>query len=489
MDNILYICKKGTMKKVFLLLSCILFPLILGAHPWKPSHYVIIDTDGGVDDMKAITLMLASPDIRVLGIIASPGSLTADETYVKVRSLLNSFYHEGIEVGINRNVAFKSPMFPLALKTVWGAENNINPDMAPGSTELIGEILSREKSKISFICLGGMSTVAEANEKLSLFKQQVKEILWSGDGLKDTKGFNFNIDPSASRKILRGSIPVSVIRNPGNTLFYSNDLLVEMEGAGTIYSARISGFLKTEQADDHGYSKLAIDEMVPLYLQFPSLFKTDSAGRNVECLSSDITGLKNGLLKMLRGETVPKNQVMKVMPQDPDFYFDDLKPSVTEIIKRYGPDEWASGVLANELHRHLGVFAIIGVKMGIRAREYFDTGVDEFYVTSFAGSEPPLSCMNDGLQVSTGATPGHGLLTVRSDTTLSASATFRYLDHKIKLTLNPDIAGKIMAELKQINFVYGLDSNIYWELVRKNTIKYWLDLDRHEIFIIEEIPR
>lgn len=72
------------MKKVFLLLSCILFPLILGAHPWKPSHYVIIDTDGGVDDMKAITLMLASPDIRVLGIIASPGSLTADETYVKI---------------------------------------------------------------------------------------------------------------------------------------------------------------------------------------------------------------------------------------------------------------------------------------------------------------------------------------------------------------------------------------------------------------------
>jgi pyrimidine-specific ribonucleoside hydrolase len=334
-----------------------------------------------------------------------------------------------------------------------------------------------------------MSTVAEAYEHLPVFKQQVKEILWSSDGLKDTRGFNFNIDPSSSRKILHGSIPVSVIRNQGNTLFYSNDLLDEIEGAGTIYSSRISGFLRAEPADDHGYSKLAIDEMAPLFLQFPSLFKTDSAGRNSECIPSDITGLKNGLLKMLRGETVPKNQVMKVMPQDPDFYFDDLKPSVSEIIKRYGLDEWSSGVLANELHRHLGVFAIIGVKMGIRAREYFDTGVDEFYVTSYAGSEPPLSCMNDGLQVSTGATPGHGLLTVRSDTTLGPSASFRYLDHRIKLTLKPEIADKMMAELKQINFVYGLDSNIYWELVRKNTIKYWLDLDRHDMFIIEEISR
>jgi pyrimidine-specific ribonucleoside hydrolase len=187
---------------------------------------------------------------------------------------------------------------------------------------------------------------------------------------------------------------------------------------------------------------------------------------------------------MLKGETVPRNQVIKDLPLDPSFYFDDIKPFVTEIVNKYGIDEWTSGVLANELHRHLGVFAIIGVKMGIRAREYFDTGVDEFTVTSFAGSEPPLSCMNDGLQVSTGATPGHGLLTVRNDTVLSASAVFTYLNRRIRLTLKPEIASKISSELKEINFVYGLDSNIYWELVRKNTIKYWKDLDRHEIFNI-----
>jgi pyrimidine-specific ribonucleoside hydrolase len=131
------------------------------------------------------------------------------------------------------------------------------------------------------------------------------------------------------------------------------------------------------------------------------------------------------------------------------------------------------------------VFAIIGVKMGIRAREYFATGVDEFKVTSFAGSVPPLSCMNDGVQVSTGATPGHGLLTVSNDTITKPVAEFTYLNHRIRLTLKPEIAVKISSELKEINFVYGLDSNIYWELVRKNSIKYWRSLDRHEIFIID----
>ena len=150
-------------------------------------------------------------------------------------------------------------------------------------------------------------------------------------------------------------------------------------------------------------------------------------------------------------------------------------------------DEWTSSVITNELHRHLGVFSIIGVKMGIRAREYFDTGVDEFSTISFAGSDPPLSCINDGLQVSTGSTPGHGLLTVINNAPTTPSAEFTYMNRKIRLTLKPEIEEKIRSELKEINFVNGLDSNIYWELVRKNSLKYWRDLDRHDIFLIEII--
>jgi hypothetical protein len=61
------------------------------------------------------------------------------------------------------------------------------------------------------------------------------------------------------------------------------------------------------------------------------------------------------------------------------------------------------------------------------------------------------------------------------------------MGRKIKLTLNSDIAKTVNDELREINFVYGLDSDIYWELVRKNAIKYWLQFDRHDIFTIEEM--
>jgi pyrimidine-specific ribonucleoside hydrolase len=448
---------------------------------------VIIDTDGGIDDVRAICMLLASPDVRVLAITVSPGALSAENAYLKIKSLLNSFCHEGLPVGINTSCRFQSQNFTVALQTKWGDENGINSEKAPGSTNLIREILSVEKTKISFICLGGTTTVYSALEEISAFRQQVKEILWSADGVNDTKGFNYNIDKEDSKKILNEIIPVKVIRKSELPDFYNEEFISKIKEVNSVYAKKISEFFTSELAKNHKYSYSGTDDMVSLFLHYPELFHNLSEGNNTDCSPENIPQIRESTLKILRGETVAKNQVIKSMPDDPSFYFADIEPNVKEIIEKYGPDEWTSGVLANELHRHLGVYAIIGVKMGIRAREYFDTGVDEFMATSYAGSVPPLSCMNDGIQVSTGATPGHGLLTVRNDTITRPSADFTYLNHKIRLILKPEFAEKINSELKEINFVYGLDSNIYWELVRKNTIKYWLNLDRHTIFKIEVI--
>jgi pyrimidine-specific ribonucleoside hydrolase len=477
------------MKRTFSLLLALTLTLTLSSHPWKPSHYVIIDTDGGIDDMRAITMLLASPDVRVLAITVSPGALSAEHAYIKVKSLLNSFYHEGIPVGINRTGKNKPEELPFALQTIWGDESGIDPARASDNIDVITDIISAEKTKISFICLGSMSTAWLALRTIPDFKKQVKDFVWSADGAEDKKGFNYNIDNESSAKMLKQEIPVKIVRkfaltDPG---FYNDDLIRSIITINTPYAKKISDFFRSGTAKTHEFIYEGTDDMVPVFLHYPDLFLNKVIGNISECTPSDEPGIKTALLTILRGETVAGNQVIKNLPVDPSFYFDDINPAVNNIINRYGINEWTSGVLANELHRHLGVFAIIGVKMGIRAREYFDTGVDEFLATSYAGSTPPLSCMNDGIQVSTGATPGHGLLTVRNDTVLQPMVDFTYLNRTIRLTLKPELAEKISSELKEINFIYGLDSNIYWELVRKNTIKYWLDLDRHEIFTIEEL--
>jgi pyrimidine-specific ribonucleoside hydrolase len=332
-----------------------------------------------------------------------------------------------------------------------------------------------------------MSTSFSAKKEIPLFKQQVKEILWSCNDPDNKKSFNYGIDVQAAEKVLKGDITVRVVRSPDEVNFYNELMIKSISEIPTIYAGRISEFFRSEIAKNHEYSYSANDEMVVLYLHFAGLFRSDIITDYVDCIPENFSLLRASTLKILAGETVAKNQVIKVFPTDSSFYSVDVEPFVTDIIKKYGMDEWTSSVITNELHRHLGVFSIIGVKMGIRAREYFDTGVDEFSTISFAGSDPPLSCINDGLQVSTGSTPGHGLLTVINNTPTTPSAEFTYMNRKIRLTLKPEIEEKIRSELKEINFVNGLDSNIYWELVRKNSLKYWRDLDRHDIFLIDII--
>jgi len=475
------------MKRAILSIFCFILTLSLFSHPWKPHHYVIIDTDGGIDDIRTISMLLASPDVRVLAITVSPGSLNSSEAYIKVKSLLNSFHHEGIPVGINRISKFKSPDFPVALNTIWGNEAGLDQKSAPDHINLISEMLTAEKTKITFICLGSMSSAASAIKEIPLYKKQIEEILWSVSEQDEKEGFNYKADIPAAENVFKSGIEIKMIRGLEAEPFYTESLLKQISEIKNRYSKKISDFFATETAKNHKFSFTGFDEMIALYLHYPGLFSMNSDKKNVICTPSKIDSLRLGSVKILSGDIIERNQVIREIPVNPGFYFEDIEPFVSEIIEKHGIDEWTSGVIANELHRHLGVFAIIGVKMGIRAREYFNTGVDEFSVVSYAGSTPPLSCMNDGIQVSTGATPGHGLLTVRDDAPTLPSVEFTYLGRKIKLTLKPEIAGKVSSELKEINFIYGLDSDIYWELVRKNSIKYWRDLDRHEIFNIEEI--
>ena len=475
------------MKRLLIIIISFTFSLTLYSHPWKPSHYVIIDTDAGIDDMRAIAMLLASPDVRVLAITVSPGALSAENAYLKVKSLLNSFWHEGVPVGINRTCDFKSPDFPVALNTLWGDETGIDLLNAPDCVSVIKGVLSAETTKVSFICLGGMSTVSLAMKEIPVFRQQVKEIIWSSNGTNDKKSFNFQTDVPAAEKVIKGDIPLKCITGFGTELFYDEQMINRISLTPNIYASAVSDFFKAEAGKNHYFSYSATDEMVPVFLHYPGLFQHDTIADDFICPPGNTALLKESALKILSGETVAKNQVIKTFPSDSTFYSTDVEPFVAEIIRKYGMNEWVSSVITNELHRHLGVFSIIGVKMGIRAREYFDTGVDEFSTISFAGSDPPLSCINDGLQVSTGSTPGHGLLTVINDPPSSPKAEFRYMNRKIRLTLKPQIADKIVSDLKEINFVNGLDSNIYWELVRKNSLKYWRDLDRHDIFVLEEI--
>ena len=75
---------------------------------YKARYHVIVDTDGSIDDFRAICMMLASPEIEVIAITTVDGILSPEQTAGKVRSLLKHFGHDGIPVGIGKSIRSKT---------------------------------------------------------------------------------------------------------------------------------------------------------------------------------------------------------------------------------------------------------------------------------------------------------------------------------------------------------------------------------------------
>ena len=168
-------------------------------------------------------------------------------------------------------------------------------------------------------------------------------------------------------------------------------------------------------------------------------------------------------------------------PSTSSWYQADIAPWVDRIVVRHGKEEWQSVVMTHELHGHMGVFNVLGAKMGLRAREILQSGRDGLRVESYAGLTTPLSCFNDGLQIATGATLGRGTIKVdaaspRPEARISSPAA------TCRLTVKPDIMRKIKQDIDSLSASLGYGSQPYFAAVRELSMRYWLELDRGTIF-------
>ncbi|MEN6369837.1 MAG: formylmethanofuran dehydrogenase subunit E family protein [Thermotogota bacterium] len=69
------------------------------------------------------------------------------------------------------------------------------------------------------------------------------------------------------------------------------------------------------------------------------------------------------------------------------------------------------------LHGHFGPFLVVGIRMGLLALELLEhPGYFGLEAHSEAGWTPPLSCLNDGIQIGAGCTTGKGNLIVAART-------------------------------------------------------------------------
>lgn len=450
------------------------------AHPWKPDHYVIIDTDCGLDDFRLINLMLESQNIRVLAIITSNGVVNAKDGYLKVKNLLKSTHHEGILTGANLNTESLAIDCKVAKDFTWGNELTRDDSSIVLFTDVLNRVFKNCNEKIIFINLGSLNTISNYLKESPEYTGKIREVLWTCNFNMLKESYNYKADTNSYNSFIGLNIPLT-ITNAETIGKYNSVIIDDIKCMNTQLGNEL---YKSLSVPNTTFSGSFHDESVLLYLLKPELFTYSKSGNINNLKLLPVTDFNRILKDLFFTNSVSRTQVLSGISVDSSDYFQDVQAIMESTIKNYGNDEWSVCVLTSELHRHLGVYSIIGAKMGVRAREYFGAGVDELRIVSLAGLEPPFSCLNDGLQVSTGATLGQGLISVNENLKLP-KAEFHYLNQKISITLKDEYRVKIADEIKELSFIYGLDSSVYWDLVRKIALRYWKDWSRYEIFDIE----
>jgi formylmethanofuran dehydrogenase subunit E len=104
------------------------------------------------------------------------------------------------------------------------------------------------------------------------------------------------------------------------------------------------------------------------------------------------------------------------------------------------PDELQK---AKDFHSHLGPYLVVGLKMGRAIVGRLGHKPFSMGITIFTGPKPPLSCVVDGLQLSTPCTVGNGGILIREGGQVRVLAELgqRRLEVSLRPSIQREIAG------------------------------------------------
>jgi pyrimidine-specific ribonucleoside hydrolase len=474
---------------IFICLHCLLF-----SQNKSQIFQVIVDTDCGIDDQRALAMLLTNKFINVEAIVTSDGNMDPVEGVTKIKAMLKELNFENIPVGFGSKSLIKTPEWRNFCQSLpWGTSASTNTSATDALTLLQKKLLD-SKQPLIYICLGPLSNLANLQEKKPEALKMIQKVIWYNKQVYPTAGFNYEADQKAADQFIKSKIRVDVISNLSvQSAVIDEKLSTIIYTSTTPISTYLSKIYKSDifVKANHTMTQKFVDDLTVIYLLNPELFDLNVKPQNIYLhytTGFNVNAIKEVFYDLFSGEyQLEKNIVFNVFPNNREMFNYDVRQVMDSILMLYGKEEWKACVMTDEFHGHLGIFSIVGAKMGIRAREFFGVGPDQMEVISFAGLKPPYSCLNDGLQVSTGATLGRGTIQISADSITRTEAIFICKGRKIKLSLKHEYVEQSDADIKDGLLKYGLMDEGYWKLVRRNAIKYWKEWDRNKIFDVVEM--
>lgn len=183
--------------------------------------------------------------------------------------------------------------------------------------------------------------------------------------------------------------------------------------------------------------------------------------------------------------------ILNAFPLEAEAYRPEVAQLVKDgIVEHWGHEEWMAIVLSHELHQHIGIYTILGAKMGVHAREALRVPRRSVLATLYTGGNQAMSCAADGLQMALGSTFGQNMIRIAPPEDGGAPRLRAQFDHgerRLRLTLKDEYAARIDAIIADASAEHGFLTPDYFDAIEAASYQIWAEFDRSEIFIEERL--
>ena len=461
------------------------------AHDIGHAATIVVDTDMGMDDAVALALILQNPDVSVRAVVACEGAAGREKAVENLERMLALFNREDVQLYAPADI--KEPLPAPPFRNF--AESVVSAALTEPSDEIrkpfTPDAYASDRAKVVVLALGPLTNIAAAFENKPALKDGIAEIIVAGRPEVE-QNWNLRFDPKAFERLQATGVKLRFIAADDRAALKPDAWKTGELHFGTGTSIGESFLLRlfsNPDAKQHYLERFRAfsDELTILYLADDTLFwNKDSGNTWVPNNRAALGQLFSNLVDTGRQR---KERVILVSGSLPDEILQsDLRERKAQILAKNGETEWFAQLLMNELHEHLGAYSIIGVKMGLRAMELLNAPQHGMTIVSHTPGQPPFSCLNDGLIVATGCTPGRMLYRHEpNDGSKAVSAEFQYNQKRLVLTLKPEYQQHVKSKFESILSKTSLSDHEYWDEVRKFGIMIWENWHRRDMFDVSYI--
>ena len=395
---------------------------------------LIIDTDMGLDDARALLALLSSGGGRIAGVVVTEGSASRRNGFDNLSSFLDAARGHRIPVFEGAPLPGEAPPWRETANSLGGVPigKSAAAPRAAGDLAALRERLAASGSGICYLALGPLGSAAEILSDPAA--RAAVDTVWIPARVSgaEVSGWNLSIDAPSAERVMRSARRVVLIDVSAAARIGMPALFSSFEGRAPAGSWIESSLDAPGARGAHAFLH---DELAAAAIARTALIAVDDRAYRIEAAGGalSLVAARDGNVRLATFPDIGAAAgALAELWRTPERtgHHDESSIPLVELLKTF--------------HGHLGPYVVIGYRMGRLALEAAGSeGHFGIFAVVHSFLEPPRSCLIDGVQLGAGCTLGKRNIEVRA-TNGPAFAVFK-TDRGARVTvrLRPDAAALV----------------------------------------------